>query len=403
MQNSPSTTTPFPQGPVPPPIGVAPADPLETNATIDVFVEALLREEPFVAGFPGNLMWDYRAYAKLMSVLANTVGDPDSPDVSSVGAKGFERQVVNFMTDFTRGDRHRTWGYVTNGGSEGNLFGLLTARNTLPNAPVYITAATHYSVAKAAELLRMRLITVPTLPDDKMDPDALRDLTRANRGGAILLATVGTTMLGSNDDLHTLRQAASGAGPVYTHVDCALGGWLAPYASPPVAFDFHDGADSVSFSAHKLPGHPEPTGIVLARRHFLTQRPAGQYTGATDHTLSCSRSGLAIAVLWIALRHYGYEGLRRLAEDSTSIAEYAEQRLTELGLDAHRRGITVSVPLPGRQDAWKVLRARWHLPAELRDNGNTLLTHVITVPHITEARIDTLAEDIGAVLDGSGR
>lgn len=403
-QHAPAIATLPPQRrPVPPPIGVGPADPLETNASIDAFAESLLSEEPFVAGFPGNLMWDYQAYAKLLSVLSNTVGDPDSPDASSVGAKGFERQIVNFMTDFTRGDRHRTYAYVTNGGSEGNLFGLLTARNTLPNAPVYVTAATHYSVTRAAELLRMRLITVPTRPDDTMDPDALRDLTRAHQGGAILAATIGTTMLGGNDDLHLLRQVASAAGPVYTHVDCALGGWLAPYASLPVAFDFHDGADSLSFSAHKLPGHPEPTGIVLARRHLVTQWPAGQYASATDHTLSCSRSGLAIAVLWIALRHYGYEGLRRLAEDATSVAEHADHRLTDLGLDARRRGITVSFPLPGRQDDWKPLRARWHLPAELRGNGDTLLTHVITVPHITRARIDALVEDTAAVLAGSGR
>lgn len=401
-QQTLDTSWPMPQRPSPPPIGMKPADHLETDQVVDGFVEALRHEEPFVAGFPGNLLWDYRPYAGLMSVLSNTVGDPDTQDASAVGAQAFERRVINFMTDFTRGDRS-TYGYVTSGGSEGNLFGLLTARTTLPNAPVYVTSATHYSVAKAAQLLRMRVITVPSGPADTMDPDALRDLTRANRGGAILAATIGTTMLGASDDLHTLRQAASDAGPVYTHVDCALGGWLAPFTARPVAFDFADGADSMSFSAHKIPGHPEPTGIALARRHLVRQWPAGQYTGATDHTLGCSRSGLAIAVLWIALRHHGYEGLRCLAEDAVGAAEYAEHQLGSLGLDAQRRGITVAFTLPGRPGDWAALRARWHLPAELRGPEGTLLTHVITVPHITQARIDALVDDTRAVLARAAR
>lgn len=400
--HAPAETAPLGLTALPQPIGIGPADQLETDATINEHAEALLDEEPFVAGFPGNLAWDYRAYAKLMAVLCNNVGDPHSGDASAVNAKAFERHIINFLTDFTRGDPHRTYGYVTNGGSEGNLFGLLTARNALPNAPVYVTSATHYSVAKAAEMLRMRLITVPSRPDDTMDPDALHDLTRANPGGAILAVTIGTTMLGANDDLHVLQRAAREAGPVYTHVDCALGGWLAPFDPLPVAFDFHDGADSMSFSAHKWPGHFEPTGIVLARRHLVKEWTAGQYTGATDHTLSCSRSGLAVAILWIALRHYGYEGLRRLAEDAVSVAEHAHQRLTAAGLDAHRHGITVSFPLPGRHDAWNALRTRWHLPAEIRAN-DTLLSHVVTVPHLTHTRIDAFVHDVTAVLNGSSR
>ena len=35
---------------------------------------------------------------------------------------------------------------------------------------------------------------------------------------------------------------------------------------------------------------------MLARRHLVKEWTAGQYTGATDHTLGCSRSGLAVAV-----------------------------------------------------------------------------------------------------------
>lgn len=389
--------------PIAEPIGIAPADPEETDAIIDAYAEAMLAEEPVVAGFPGNLQWDYRRYAKLLALFANNVGDPDSGDFSNVNAKVFERRIIHFLTDFTRGGRDRTYGYVTNGGSEGNLFGLFTARTTLPHAPVYVTAATHYSVAKAAELLRMQLVTVPARADDTMDPDALRDLAAAHKGGAIVVATIGTTMLGGNDDLPALRQAAAASGPVYAHVDCALGGWLAPFTAAPVPYDFADGADSMTFSAHKWPGHFAPTGIVLARRHLVREWNAAPYTGASDHTLGCSRSGLAVAVLWAALRLLGYQGLRRLAEGSIEVAEHAATRLTDLALPLARHGITVSFPLPHPHRDWEPVRAKWHLPVEARAD-DTLLTHLITVPHITVDRVDALVDDIASVLKrGSAR
>ncbi|WP_177246760.1 aminotransferase class V-fold PLP-dependent enzyme [Actinacidiphila alni] len=381
-------------------IGIGPADRSETDATIGAFTDWLLAEEPHIAGFPGNLSFDYSRYGALLATLCNSVGDPGSPDASGVGGKTFERRILEFLTDFTRGDRDHTYGYLTSGASEANLFGLLTARTTLPRAPVYVTAATHYSVTKAARILRMDVVQVPMLADDTMDPGALAYRTAARRGGAIVVATTGTTMLGSTDDLPALRQAAAASGPVYVHVDGALGGWITPFEAGVSVSDFSAGADSIALSAHKWPGHPLPTGIALARRHLVSAVAAGEYIGATDHTMACSRSGTAAVILWAALRGLGYHGLRRMTENALAVAEHLHTRLTALGLGAQRHGITVSFALPPSHAGWDALRARWHLPAQHR--GGVLLTHVITVPHLGYGQVDELADDVAAVLARNG-
>jgi histidine decarboxylase len=383
-------------------IGTAPADPAQTEALLCAFTTRMRAEEPRCLGFPGNLAWDYSApvYADLLSVLANNVHDPTSPDSSNVHAKVFERAVIAFLTDLARGRPGETYGYMCAGGSEANLFGLSVARHHLPYAAVYITAATHSSVRKAATLLRMPVVVVPTVAgSDAMDPQALRAAVAAGTGGAIVVATVGTTMTGAIDDVPALRAAAEAAGPVHVHVDAALGGWLAAFA--PVAWDFADGADTITMSAHKLPGLPVPAGVALARAGLVPDWLPADYTGARDRTLSCSRSGLAAALLWAALHQLGYDGLRHLVRGAVAVAEHAEHALVAAGLDARRspHGITVAFPLPGPVATFRPVLTRWHLPVERRVGA--LLTHVITVPHVTRGAVDDLAGDFATAMAGA--
>jgi histidine decarboxylase len=390
-------TTPLCVAGSPEQIGIAPSEPAHTDALIAAFTARMRAEKPHVLGFPGNLAWDYSTpvYAELLSILANNVGDPTSGDASNIHAKHFERAIIDFLTDLARGERGGTYGYVCSGGSDANLFGLAAARHRLPAAAIYVTAATHPSVAKAAALLRMPLVTLPTAGhSDVMDPIALQTAAGGRAGGAVVVCTVGTTMTGAIDDLHALRAAAAAASPgrVHVHVDAALGGWLAPFAEPPgVAWDFADGADTITMSAHKIPGHPIPTGIALARAELVPDWLPADYTGARDRTLSCSRSGLSVTLLWAALHLLGYEGLRHLVRECVAVAEHAEQALTSAGLPAQRSGITVSFPLPGPVEDFHSVLARWHLPTERR--ADTVLTHLITVPHVTRAAVVELVSD----------
>jgi histidine decarboxylase len=382
---------------------MAPAEADHTRSLLAQFVRRMQAEETSILGFPGNLRFDHSEFASMLSVFANNVYDPFTPDSSNVGAKDFEQAVLAFLTDLTRGDPAGTYGYLTSGGSEGNLWGLSVARHTLPQATVYTSTAAHPSIMKAIRLLRMPVQTVPTMAGgrDAMDPEALRELAAARPGGAIVAATVGTTMTGDSDDVPQLRAAASASGPVHVHVDAALSGFIAPFTGQ--RWDFPAGADTIAVSAHKALGMPVPCGIALGREALVPDWETGQYTGGRDRTLSCSRSGLAATLLWASLRDLGHEGLRRQAEESLRTAAYAQARLSTI-VEARRHPHSIIIPftLPRPTSQLLALCASAHLPV-VRQADGTVLTHVVTVPHVTREAIDRLVAALTGPRDGTRR
>ncbi|MGW1363052.1 histidine decarboxylase [Streptomyces chartreusis] len=354
---------------------------------------ALKAEQPHVLGYPGSLDFDYAALAPLLSVLANNVGDPASADASAIHAKAYEQAVIDYFAQSAGSDPDAVYGYLTTGGTEGLLFGMATARTALPHAPVYASDQAHYSVGKAARLLGLQLITVVSRPDGTMDPDDLRSklhqqtvlAPRNQSPGAIVLATIGTTMRGAYDDVTLLRDAAAMFGEVYVHADAALGGFIAAHAPSLPRWSFRHGADSVSISGHKMIGMPVPCGVVLARRHLVPDVTSAEYVQATDRTLGCSRSGLAAVLMWSALRRLGHTGMRTRVLGCLDVARYAADRLAAAGARPSRPTDSVVVcfdrPPPEVVD-------RWHLACE----GDR--AHIVTVAHVDRAAVDELCADL---------
>ncbi|WP_345554402.1 pyridoxal-dependent decarboxylase [Streptomyces lannensis] len=169
-----------------------------------------------------------------------------------------------------------------------------------------------------------------------MDADALhRAVLQQWRtaGGAIVVASCGTTMRGGVDDIIELRAAADPAGAVYVHVDAAGGGLVAAYTSPQPNWGFAHGADSLNISGHKILGMPVPAGISLIRRGLLPERAGEKYVADTDRTLACSRSGLAALLLWARLHSLGRTGMAALIGRCQEVAAYAADRLEQAGAD----------------------------------------------------------------------
>jgi histidine decarboxylase len=377
-------------------IGELPADPEADTAHLLGLAERMRAEGLRVLGFPGNLSFDYSALAPLLSVLFNNVGDPSSPDASNMHAKAYEQAVLRYFAEIAGARMEDTYGYMTSGGSEGVLFGLATARRRLPHAYVYASDQAHYSVPKAAALLGMKLLTIPSSPDGTMDPDALRAAAFVRRRldshgghgpGAIVLASIGTTMRGAVDDVVALREAASAAGEVYVHADAASGGIIAAYAPTRPHWNFRHGVDSLSISGHKIVGCPVPCGVVLARRELVPDAETAEYLRASDRTLGCSRSGLAALLMWAALRRLGHAGMRQHILRCLEVAEYASEQLAKAGANPSRfpGSLTVCFDRPA-----KSIVDKWHLACQ----GDT--AHIITVGHVSPAAVDELSRDLAA-------
>lgn len=344
---------------------------------------------PLFIGFPGSVDFSYQELYPLFNYLLNNVGDPYIEPLHALHSAPMEREVVEFFADMFRAPKDDRWGYVTSGGTEGNLYSLYVARELMPKAVVLYSDAAHYSIPKATYLLRQKTRVVRTRKTGEMNYADLTKKMAAHAGKqVIVVATIGTTMTEAKDNVTTIRDAGRKAGVsgMYIHSDAALAGIPTALLEPRWPFDFADGADSISISGHKFIGSPMPCGVVIVRGHNreLVRRPA-EYTGSPDITITGSRNGHAPIFLWYAIQRWGIEGFRGRAQRSLELAAYAHAELQRIGWPAWRNPNTLTVMLasPARELIYK-----WQLATY---EG---WSHLICMPGVTRERVDAFIADL---------
>jgi histidine decarboxylase len=356
---------------------------------LDQFFEYLENVATREVGYPVAFDFDYSALTPFLKFSLNNAGDPFTPMTYLLNSHDFEREVVSFYAGLARAPEDQWWGYVTNGSTEGNLYGLYLARELLPDGIVYFSQDSHYSVGKNLHFLNMRHIMIRSQANGEIDYEDLRETLRIRRDAPpIIFANIGTTMKEARDDIGVIRSILDDLAIEnrYIHCDAALCGGYAAFLNPPPAWDFEDGADSIAISGHKFIGSPIPCGIVLARRsHVERIGHSVAYIGSIDTTISGSRNGLTPLLLWYAIRSLGREGMKRRIEHSLETAGYAEAPLRRLVIEAWRnpQALTVVFPQPEQE-----VRDKWQLASA---NG---YSHLICMPHISKQQIDDLIGDI---------
>ncbi|PKV82635.1 pyridoxal-dependent decarboxylase [Streptomyces sp. TLI_146] len=375
-------------------IGELPSDPLDDTVQVLALIAALRTKTPRIPGFANNRSFNSTDLGPAPGALFNDVPDPTS-NAGNVDNRAYEQAVVRFIAQTAEAPPEDTFGYVTPSDSEGLLFGLATGRRRLPHAAVYASDQAHDSVATAADLLGMKLVTIPTTGDGVMDAQALKSAALLQRRirphlgrgpGAIVVATIGTVMRGAYDDVTELRQSAATAGGVHVHADAACGGLIAAHAPSAPRWNFAHGADSLSISGHEILGALIPCGVVLTRRHHVTAPLlASTYAQATRQNPGHSRSGLAALLLWCVLRRLGHSGLRAHVLGCLATAQYAVEQLTLAGVHPTRTTDSLTVGFD-RPAEW--ITRKWHLVCE----GS--LARLVTAGHVTRTSIDALCRDL---------
>ncbi|HBJ84589.1 MAG TPA: histidine decarboxylase [Verrucomicrobiales bacterium] len=362
-------------------------------------LKALLRpSQANPSSYPCNQEYDFSELFRFLHFSAINVGDPFHGTNYRFNTMEFECEVLADFARFTRAPTDEWWGYVTHGGTEGNMYGLYVARELLPEGICYFSEETHYSVAKVMRLQHTRNIMIKGQPDGQMDYDDLRETLRIHRDvPPIIFANIGTTMKGAVDDLARIRAILDdlAIANAYIHADAALSGMILPFVDAPQSWNFADGADSISISGHKMLGAPIPCGVVLARKAHVDRIARSiEYIGALDTTIAGSRSAFAPLMLWYRLRALGDDGLRAMVQGSLQRAGYAVEQLRARGIDAwrHPNSITVVFPRPPQ-----ALMEKWTIAP--RKN----IAHLIVMPHVTTAIIEEFAADFAAAVNSESR
>lgn len=362
--------------------------PIDVTAVLDQLVYEADTAAVTSIGFPGAVDLDQsEVMARLGNRLWNNIGDPhDEGGVTHT--RVLERAVIAWVADMLSMPADDRWGYVTTGGTEGNLSALHAAHRRYPTARIYYSAAAHYSIPKAVEILGARGVVIGARPDGEMDYAHLAaQVRRRRRWPAIVVATAGTTLTEAVDDTGRIRAVLNEYGVAgHLHVDAALSG--IPLAlDGRLRLDDGTGIGSIAVSGHKFLGVPTPCGVVLIRDSVRTHGNHVAYTDTIDTTITGSRCGLAAALLWHAIATHGREGHRWRVSQARTLAAYAVYQLTAAGWPAwrHPHAFTVVLPTPPEQ-----VRKKWLISTD----GDT--SHIICMPGITRGQIDAFVADIAA-------
>ncbi|HEU5046956.1 MAG TPA: histidine decarboxylase [Rickettsiales bacterium] len=361
----------------------------DSQKRLDELYDRLNYKSKELMGYPIAHSFDYSSLYRFLEFPINNIGDPFQPSTYHMGTREMEREVVDFFAALFKAEPGSYWGYVTNGGTEGNLYGLYLARELYPNGIVYFSEDTHYSVAKNVHLLGMRHIMISSQANGEIDYDDLKESIRLHRDvPAIVFANIGTTMKEARDDTLRIRGILDSLviHQRYIHSDGAFCGPYAQFLTPKPAFDFTEGADSIAISGHKFLGSPIPCGVVIARKDNVER--IGQsigYIGCRDTTITGSRNAFSPLLLWHVIKTYGVEGLKERIGICLDVADYTVKTLNEHGIPAWRNTNALTVVIPKASDAIKL---KWALATQGEES------HIILAPGVTKERVDALVRDL---------
>mmetsp|Transcript_6329 Transcript_6329/g.18042 ORF Transcript_6329/g.18042 Transcript_6329/m.18042 type:complete len:566 (+) Transcript_6329:252-1949(+) len=344
-------------------------------------------------GYPYNLMYDHSELFDFMKYSINNLGDPYVQSNYSVHSRQFERAVIDFFARLWKAEKDSYWGYVTTSGTEGNLHGILVARECHPDGILYTSNETHYSVFKAARYYRMDLRSIPTLPMGEINYDLLEQELAANRDKpAIINVNIGTTVKGAVDNLDRvidiLARLEIPRERFHIHCDGALFALMMPFmdnAAHQVSFE--KPIDSVAVSGHKMLGCPMPCGVTLSRKENVKKVESHiEYLNSVDTTIMGSRNGQSALYMWYSLRKKGLEGIQKDVEHCMETAKYLRDKLSDAGIACRLNDLSSTVVLERPVD--DAFIKRWQLACE-ED-----IAHVVVMPNVTRNKIDLFVDEL---------
>ncbi|CAH9138757.1 unnamed protein product [Cuscuta epithymum] len=369
-------------------------DDASLKCTLEKFLDTIAQRANFHMGYPVNIVYDhYAILAPLLRYHLNNCGDPFMENAMDFHSKDFEVGVLDWFAQLWEIEKDDYWGYITNGGTEGNLHGILLGREVLPNGILYASNESHYSIFKAAKMYRMEFERINTMVNGEVDYADLRSKLLQNKGKpAIINANIGTTFKGALDNLDIIIETLEECGyleeEVYIHCDAALSGLIVPFLKnvPKITFK-KPMMGSVTISGHKFLGCPMPCGIQITRKRLIHNLSRNvECIASVDATISGSRNGFTPICLWYSISTKGRNGLQNDVQRCIKNAEHLSDRLKGVGISAMHNDNTITVVFERPRE--REFIRRWQLSCVGK------MAHVIVMPGVTSEALDMFFNDL---------
>tara|TARA_Y100000591_G_scaffold108464_1_gene92284 strand:+ start:6486 stop:7811 length:1326 start_codon:yes stop_codon:yes gene_type:complete len=342
-------------------------------------------------GYPYNLSYDYEEIFRFMKYSINNLGDPYVESNYGIHSRIFEKSVIDFFAKLWNINEPHYWGYVTTCGTEGNLHGMLLAKEKLGNAMVFTSRETHYSIFKAINYYNLELNIIDSTVMGEIDYGKLSDEIEKNKEKKIIInINIGTTVKGAVDNIDKICKIIEKnnikRNNFYIHCDGALFAMIIPFIKDVPQLSFKYPIDSISVSGHKMIGCPMPCGVIVTRKENIKRLENKiEYLNSLDTTIMGSRNGQTSLYLWYGLRKKGYEGIKQDVFFSIENAKYLNSQLNKNRISSfiNNNSNTVIFEKPNNIDFIK----KWQLACE-ED-----ITHIIVMPNITKKKIDIFVNE----------
>jgi len=260
------------------------------------------------------------------------------------GTAKIENKVINLLGTFF--NNPTAGGNCVSGGSEANVVGLWAARNFFKekkNLPflneeyeIIVPETRHTSIAKAADLLNLKLVEVPVNNDFEVETKIVEE--KISEKTIAIVGIAGNTVYGAIDNIEDLSIIALNNN-CWLHVDAAFGGFAIPFLKNPPKFDFIlEGVKSLVADPHKNLGSPIPNGCILFRdldysKHIIHHLPYFSGKKTENRTIIGTKSGAAIIATYYILNFKGIDWLKKRMKSAFENKDYLKQRLEELGFE----------------------------------------------------------------------
>jgi histidine decarboxylase len=343
-------------------------------------------------GYPYNLVGQNPVPDKLNGYLINNLGDPYVGSHYGSEVCDLEREAISWLMNLWQvPNKDDYWGSIGASGTEGNFWAIYLAREACPGAKLYYSADAHYSLPKAARILRIEAVCVASEPNGAMDISALYGaISRDPPDSVILALTCGTTVKGAHDNIAAAMACLQvhGIKQRYVHLDGALNAMVLPFINDvPAAIQasFTFGIDSISTSGHKMIGTPMPCGALVAKKcHIERIASSVAYLRSNDTTLMGSRNGHAVLAMWSRLLGHNVEGYRADVAKCLERVDWLVTRLKDAGVSVmcNPYSLTVLFPQPSEE-----IMKTYQLACK---DGEA---HTIVMPNVTMALLERFAEE----------